>query len=217
MLQFQAVLNLDEKQTEAGPSEHMEEVQEPSLEQIYTIESLRNMLTWGDQQILEPMDEVTNIHAITYDHKRKAIVQRTTKKRRITLDHSILITTEEKLINTEHAKTSKLIDARMAITDATLDREKRDEEELAATLKELEHLCHLVKYNQDTTYATMFPRSKFQEAYNKFIDERHLFITTIAKLQEDTLMELATCKDMERWYKKAHQAVERIDYISMVQ
>jgi hypothetical protein len=34
----------------------------------------------------------------------------------------------------------------MEITDATLDREKRDEEDLAAALKELEHLCHLEKY-----------------------------------------------------------------------
>jgi hypothetical protein len=90
----------------------MEEVQEPSLEQIYTIESLGNMLTWGDQQIPEPMDEVADIHAIAYDRKRKYIMQRTTKKRRITLDHSILITTEEKLINTEHAKTSELIGRR---------------------------------------------------------------------------------------------------------
>jgi hypothetical protein len=86
----------DEKKTEVGPSEHMEEVQEPSLEQIYTIGSLGNMLTWGDQQILEPVDEVADIHAIAYDWKRKFIMQRTTKKRRITLDHSILITTEEK-------------------------------------------------------------------------------------------------------------------------
>ena len=30
-------------------------------------------------------------------------------------------------------------------------------------------------------------------------------------------MALAMCKDMERWYEKSHQAVERIDYISMVQ
>jgi thioesterase domain-containing protein len=30
-------------------------------------------------------------------------------------------------------------------------------------------------------------------------------------------MALATCKDMERWYEKAHQVVERIDYISAVQ
>jgi hypothetical protein len=75
------------------------------------------------------VDEVADIHAIAYDQKRKAIVQRTTKKRRITLDRSILITTEEHLINTEHAKTSELIDAGMEITDATLDRAKRDEEE----------------------------------------------------------------------------------------
>jgi len=113
--------------------------------------SLENTLNWGDQQILEPMDEVANIHAISYDWKRKAIVQRTTKKRRITLDRSILITTEEHLINTEHAKTSELIGAGMAITYATLERAERNEEELVIALKELEHLRHLEKYYQDTT------------------------------------------------------------------
>jgi hypothetical protein len=30
-------------------------------------------------------------------------------------------------------------------------------------------------------------------------------------------MALETCKDVERWYEKAYQAVERIDYISAVQ
>jgi hypothetical protein len=108
----------DDQQTEARPSEHMEEVQKPSLEQIYTIRSLKNILTWGDQQIPEPMDEVVDIHAITFDRKRKAIMQRTTKKRRITLD-------------------------------------------LAVALKELEHLCHLVKYYQDTTQDVVFLRSEF--------------------------------------------------------
>jgi hypothetical protein len=83
------------------------------------------------------VDEVADIHAIAYDQKRKSIIQRTTKKRRITLDRSILITTEENLINIEHAKTSKLIDAGMEISYDTLDREKRDEEELAVSLKEL--------------------------------------------------------------------------------
>jgi hypothetical protein len=29
-------------------------------------------------------------------------------------------------------------------------------------------------------------------------------------------MALETCKDMERWYEKAHQEVKRIDYISVV-
>jgi hypothetical protein len=96
----------DERQTEVGPSEHNEEALEPDLEQVYTIRSLGNKLTWGDQQIPEPVDEVADIHAIAYDRKRKAIVQRTTKKRRITLDRSILITTEEDLINTQNARTS---------------------------------------------------------------------------------------------------------------
>lgn len=35
----------DERQTEVGPSEHREEVREPSLEQVYTIGSLGNTLT----------------------------------------------------------------------------------------------------------------------------------------------------------------------------
>jgi hypothetical protein len=73
------------------------------------------------------VDEVANINSIAYDGKRKDIVQRTTKKRRITLDRSIVITTEENLINTEHANMSELIGARIEITDATLDRDKRDE------------------------------------------------------------------------------------------
>jgi hypothetical protein len=99
----------------------------PTLNKYTPTESLGNTLTWGDQQIPEPVDEVADIHAIAYDRRKKAIVQRTTKKRRITLDHSILITTKEHLINTEHAKTSELIGTGMEITDATLDRAKRDE------------------------------------------------------------------------------------------
>jgi hypothetical protein len=154
---------------------------------------------------------------ITYDRKRKAIMRRTTKKRRLTLDSSILITTEEKLLNTEHTKTSELIGVGMAITDATLDRAKRDEKELATALKELDHLCHLEKYYQDSTQATVFLKSEFQDAYAKFTSERHLFTACVADYQEDTLMALETCKDMERWYEKAYQAVEQIDYISAVQ
>jgi len=107
------------------------------------------------------VDEVADVHVVAYDQKRKDIVHRTTKKRRITLYHSILITMEEKWINTKHANTFELIDAGMEITDATLDSVKRDEEDLDATLKELEHLCHLAKYYQDTTQAMVFLRSEF--------------------------------------------------------
>lgn len=75
----------------------------------------------------------------------------------------------------------------------------------------------MAKYYQDSTYATVFLRSEFQDAYSKFTNERHIFTTRIIYFQEDTLMVLETCKDMEIWYEKAHQVVERIDYINAVQ
>jgi hypothetical protein len=165
----------NEKQMEVEPSGHMEEAQEPILEQIHTAGSIGNTLTWGEQQIPEPVDKVSDIQAITYDQKKKYIMKRTTKKRRLTLDSLILITTEEKLLSTEHTNTSELIGVDMAITDATLDRERRDEKELAAALKELEHLHHLEKYYQDSTQATVFLRSEFQDAYAKFTNERTPF------------------------------------------
>jgi len=106
------------------------------------------------------------------------------------LDSSILITTKAKLISIEHAKMSELIGVVMAITDATLDRERKDEEELDDVLKELEHLHHLTKYYQESTQATVFLRRKFQDAYNKFTSERHLLNIGIADFIEDTLMVL---------------------------
>jgi hypothetical protein len=63
----------------------------------------------------------------------------------------------------------------------------------------------------------VFSRSEFQDAYNKFKNERNLFTAGITHFQEDTLMASAMCKDMEIWYEKSHQAVERIDYINIVQ
>jgi hypothetical protein len=60
------------------PLGHMEEVHEPILEHIHTVESLGNTLTWGEKQIPEPVDEVTDIKVITYDQKRKFIMKRTT-------------------------------------------------------------------------------------------------------------------------------------------
>jgi hypothetical protein len=76
----------------------------------------------------------------------------------------------------------------MEITDATLDRERKDEEELAILLKELEHLYHLEKYYQDSTQAMMFLRREFQDAYEKFTSEQHLFTAGIVNFQEYTLM-----------------------------
>jgi DNA repair ATPase RecN len=95
-------------------------------------------------------------------------MKRTTNNRILTVDILILITTEEKLISTEHARMSELIGVRMEITDATLDRARKDEYELATVLKKLEHMRHLDKYYQVSTQATMFLRSEIQDSYNKF-------------------------------------------------
>jgi hypothetical protein len=208
---------VDEKQTKFEPLEHMKEVQEPILEQIHIDKSLGNTLIWGEKQIPNLVDEVTDIQAISYDRNRKDIMKRTTKKIRLMLDRSILITTKEKLLSTEHAKKYDLIDTQIAITDATLNREQRYEKELATVLKDLEHLHHLEKYYQDSMQATVFLRGEFQDAYVKFTNEQHLFTAGIGYLQEDTLMELTTYKYVERWHEKSYQVVERIDYINVVQ
>jgi hypothetical protein len=46
---------------------------------------------------------------------------------------------------------TELIGAGRAITDATLDIEKRDENELFSMRKELDHLCHLAEYYHNST------------------------------------------------------------------
>jgi hypothetical protein len=83
---------------------------------VYTTGILGNILTWGDQQILESVDEVEDIYVIYYVQKRKAIIQRTTKKRKITLDHFVFVTIEENLINTAGACTTKLISMGKALS-----------------------------------------------------------------------------------------------------
>jgi hypothetical protein len=62
-------------------------------------------------------------------------MRRTTKKRRLMLNITLLITTEETLFDSESDKITGLIGAGMAITDGTLDREKRDEREVASMRK----------------------------------------------------------------------------------
>ena len=124
-------------------------------------------------------------------------MRRTTKKRRLTLDSSILIIMEETLLNTKHTKTYELIDIGMVITDATLDRAKRDEKELTIALKELDHLRHLEKYYQDSMQAIVFLKSEFQDAYEKFMSEIHISTTCVVYYQEYTLMELENYKDVQ--------------------
>jgi hypothetical protein len=51
----------DEQRPKAEPSDHIKEVQELILENIHIVGSLRNTLTWGEQQIPKLIDEVIDI------------------------------------------------------------------------------------------------------------------------------------------------------------
>jgi hypothetical protein len=62
-------------------------------------------------------------------------MRRTIKKRNLTLDSTLFITTKETMFDTENSKMTELIEVGMAITDATLDMEKRDEREVDAMNK----------------------------------------------------------------------------------
>jgi len=78
-------------------------------------------------------------------------------------------------------------------------------------------LCHLVEYYKSTTQIVVYLKSEFDGVYNEFKKERHLLTANVVEFQEDTLMALTMCKKMERWHKKAQQAVERLEYIEVVQ
>jgi hypothetical protein len=59
-------------------------------------------------------------------------------------------------------------------------------------------------------------KSEFSGVYNMYKKERTLLTENIIEFQEDTLMDLAACKEMERWHEIAQQEVERIKYIEVV-
>jgi hypothetical protein len=59
----------------------------------------------------------------------------------------------------------------------------------------------------------LYLKDEFGKFYDEFKKGRKLLISNIDKFQEDTLMEVATCKEMEQWYEKAHQAMERLEFI----
>jgi hypothetical protein len=69
-------------------------------------------------------DEVANVKVIAYNKKRQVVVKRTSNKRRLTLDSAMVISTEETLFGAKLSKVSELLEARMDISSATIDREK---------------------------------------------------------------------------------------------
>jgi len=93
---------------------------EPVMENFHTLGNLGNILSWGDQQFLELVNEVVEVQAISYDRKRKMVVKRISKKRRLTLDNDVVVTMKENLFDTKKAKVNKLLGEWMAIIDAPL-------------------------------------------------------------------------------------------------
>ena len=57
------------------------------------------------------------------------MVKRTRKKRNLTLDITVVVTTEEALFDTKKEKVKELLGARMAISDSNIDKENEDERE----------------------------------------------------------------------------------------
>jgi hypothetical protein len=78
-------------------------------------------------------------------------------------------------------------------------------------------LHNLANYYKGATQTVVYLKDEFNKVYDKFKKERHMLILNIVEFLEDILMELATCKEMERWYEKAQQVVERLEYIEAIQ
>jgi hypothetical protein len=82
----------------------MEKGKEPTMEHFYMSWILGSTLSWGDQQIVEPVGEVANVQDISYDKKRKEVLKRTVKRRRFTLYNNLVVTTKETLFDTKNTK-----------------------------------------------------------------------------------------------------------------
>jgi len=95
---------------------------EPTPAHFHTPGSLSNTISWGDQPIPEPVDEVVDVKTIAYDRKRQVGIRRTRMKRRLTLDNAVLITMEETMLDVKHSKVRKILGAGMAISTTTMDR-----------------------------------------------------------------------------------------------
>ena len=52
---------------------------------------------------------------------------------------------------------------------------------MAATLKDLEHLCHLAEYYKSATQTVVYLKGDFNGVYNEFKKERHMLTENIVE------------------------------------
>jgi hypothetical protein len=58
-------------------------------------------------------------------------------------------------------------------------------------------LCHIIEYYKGATQTAAYLKSEFSGIYNEYKKERKLLTKNIIEFQEDTLMALTACKEME--------------------
>jgi hypothetical protein len=95
---------------------------------------------------------------------------------------------EETLLDARKSRVSDLLGVGMAISSATIDREREDEREDDSMRAELVQLRHQVEYYGDTTQEIRFIRDEIREIYSQLKSEREDFITHIIGYQEETLL-----------------------------
>jgi hypothetical protein len=175
-----------------------------------------NILEWGDKKIIYLVDEVANIEATSYDRKRQVVVKRT-RKMKLTLDSSMVITTKEILMDTKKDKVSELLGVGMVISHATIYIAKEDEREAEAMKRELENLGHQADYYKDTTQEVIIIRDKFLGEYGRYKLVRDIFMENTISYQEKTLLCSVSHKHMLRWVEWAHMTLAQIEYIKEIQ
>lgn len=116
------------------------------MEKFHTIGSLEFFLAWGDQPILELLEEIVDLESIVYNRRRQAIVNKTHKGRRVDVDSVVLCTTEETLFDIRRVKLNKLLSTGVAILHATIDKEKFEESGVEDIKKEIASLKDKVVY-----------------------------------------------------------------------
>jgi hypothetical protein len=178
---------------------------------------LRNILSWGDQPIPQPVEEVVDLELFTYDKKHKYIVKRTHRKRKVTLDkwggeHM----TEEVIIDTKKAKASQLYSTGLAISHASYDKALVEEKELEQARTEIASLKHQVQYHQEVGGETNF-KADLLEIHGRRLEVQKDLIMKAVALQEESLLFGITYKDIQRWDEKGAGTLEKVEFIQEIQ
>jgi hypothetical protein len=80
-------------------SQPREKIKETTIEKFHIPGCLRNILSWGDQLVPQPIDEVVNLDSLAYDRKLKSIIRRMRWKINLIVYSGILCTFEEAILD----------------------------------------------------------------------------------------------------------------------